>query len=88
MPNDHPKCLWPTESNFGLHSAASGWILSEFFGALSSVEEYLVYTKIAPGGPMLPSGGLTWTKPCKNRCSVRFRVDPLGPIYPPIVFTG
>jgi hypothetical protein len=33
-------------SNFRLHSGLSGWILSEFFGALSSVEEYLVYTEM------------------------------------------
>jgi hypothetical protein len=37
---------------------------------------------------MFPSGGLKWTKPCKNRYSVRVRVDPLGPIYPSIFFTG
>jgi hypothetical protein len=88
MPNDHPKCLRPTESKFGLHSAACGWILSEFFGALSSAEEYLVYTKIGLGGLIFPSSGPTGTKPRKIRDALRFQVDPLGLNYPSIFFSG
>ncbi len=57
-------------------------------GVVAQLVERLVRKKIQAPGPILPSRGPTWPNPCKIRHLLHFGLDPLGPIYPSIFFTG